>query len=386
MLAAACGDDGGAAIPDAPTASDAPTDCTRAPRADDRTRYVVISHPYDADGNRSGSYEVLALSSAGELTRFSPPRTFEMARTTFGIIEFTPDAELGFVATEDGKLAAFRLDDSGMPTVLTPGMAGSFHASRVVVAPDGQHLWIVDKNTKENGGGIYGVAIGCDGTLTDRGNVIPADFPGAFVRVPGSTRAIIAARSIYDSSPAGEDVHQVVLDGDPPGRLGGGDVFGMEDAIVGGAAVTHDGAWFLAGDTSPVQENRLAIARVGDAAVTPERTIMPFSDPQGIVTSPFGHVAIATSTLDADKIFVLDRQGPMATWRIRGEVAYQGNPQLPADMVAVDRGTLRGRVLVSEVSRVRQLAFASSGEVTDEGSLVFGDGLHEIVGAIGVTP
>jgi hypothetical protein len=35
---------------------------------------------------------------------------------------------------------------------------------------------------------------------------------------------------------------------------------------------------------------------------------------------------------------------------------------------------------------MRQVAFQNTGEVEDLGSLTFGDGLEEILGAIGITP
>lgn len=388
LALAACGDDGSSSTPDAATSTpDASTACPRDPAPADRTRYVVVSHPYNANAERAGIYEVLELSQAGALTRFSPPRTFEMGRATFGTITFTPDGQLGFVATEDGKLAVFKLDAQGMPTVVTPGMQGTFYAGDITVAPGAQAIWVLDGNTRENGGGIYTVTLDCDGNPTELGNAIPADFPGAFVLMPGTpTSAMIAARSVFDASPAGEDIHHVLLDGDPPGRLGGTNLFTGEDAIVGGAAITHDGGFFLVGDTSAVHTNSIAIAKL-EGGIAASATLMPFSDPQGIVASPFGDVAIATSTLDADEIHVLDRGGPQGAWRDAGEVSYAGAaPQLPGDLVMISRGSLAGHVFVSENVSIRHLAFRQDGSVDDLGSLQFGEGLEQIAGAIGVTP
>jgi len=59
---------------------------------------------------------------------------------------------------------------------------------------------------------------------------------------------------------------------------------------------------------------------------------------------------------------------------------------LPGDLATIDRGALKGRVLVSENVSVRQLAFRADGSVEDLGSLQFGSGLDNIGGAIGVTP
>ena len=59
---------------------------------------------------------------------------------------------------------------------------------------------------------------------------------------------------------------------------------------------------------------------------------------------------------------------------------------MPGDVVTIDRGQLAGSVLVSELSTIRRLMFRANGNVDDVGSLVFGDGLENINGAIGITP
>lgn len=73
--------------------------------------------------------------------------------------------------------------------------------------------------------------------------------------------------------------------------------------------------------------------------------------------------------------------------RKRGALAYvDGAAQLPGDVVMIERGQLAGRVLVSELSRIRQVAFRAGGTVEDAGSRKLPDGLEQICGAIGVTP
>jgi hypothetical protein len=63
--------------PSGTTDSD-PNHCPRLPKAADRDRYVVISHPYDASANASSAYEVLRLSTTGHLTRSDT--TFDLNR------------------------------------------------------------------------------------------------------------------------------------------------------------------------------------------------------------------------------------------------------------------------------------------------------------------
>jgi hypothetical protein len=388
LFIAACGGTDAAQPPDAPVAPDAPTGpsgCPRTAAPDDRPRHVVVSHPYDAEGGQAGGYEVLELSEAGVLSR--PNRTFTMGRAVVGTIAFTPDGEVGLAALDNGKLAVFRLDAAGIPTVVHAEFAGSFYASRVVVEGRGDRALILDGNTRENGGGVYLVTIGCDGTITDHGMLAAAKLPGGLAFA--GSRALVAAADLLDSPTAGDDVH--LLDwSDTPGRVTGVDAFGDDMAIIGGSALTHDSGTFLVGDTSQFSgvPNRVAVVEV-ELGLHPKLVAQPslaVEDPQAIVASPFGNVAVVASAF-GDALFVLDDAGPSGAWRVRGEVAYTGgSPQLPGDLARIDRGTLRGHVLVSENVSVRQLTFRSDGTVEDLGALAFGSGLQNISGAIGVTP
>lgn len=381
LLAACGGGDDPSVTPDAAPTPDGATACTRDPAAADRVRRVVVSHPFDAAGDPSGVFEVLDLSETGELTR--PGRTFTMGRASFGTIAFTPDGELGLVALEDGTLGVFRLAADGTPTVIDPGFAGAFYASRVIVDPRGDRAYVLDGNTRDNGGGIYAVTIDCDGAVADAGMVAPAKLPGGLALA--GARAVLAAGDVLDA-PAGDDVHLLAW-GDAPARIAGVDAFGDDDAIIGGTALTADGGTFLVGDTSQFSDapNRVAVVGV-DADGLRALGTLPVEDPEAIAASPFGDVAVVASAF-GDALFVLDAGGPAGAWQVRGEVAYAGaGPLLPGDLATIDRGALRGHVLVSENVSVRHLAFRADGGVDDLGSLAFGEGLENISGAIGVTP
>jgi len=342
MLAACGGDDGPMQQPDAPMGVDGPAGCARTPAAADRPRFVVVSHPYDSAGMKARTYEVLDVGATGALTR--PGRTFSMGRATQGTIAFTPDGEVGLVATEEGKVGVFRLDASGTPTVVHADFGGGFYASRVVVEPRGDRALILDGNWRENGGGIYRVTIGCDGTLAEAGKIAPAKLPAAIAF--SGDRAIVAANDIMESTSAGTDVHLLSW-GDAPTTIAASDAFGDDMQIVGGAALTADGATFLAGDTSQFgsMPNRVAVVKVTATGVMAGGTV-PVEDPAAIVASPFGNVALVASAF-GDAIFVLDTLNN--AWRLRGQVAYMGgSPKIPSDIAAIDRGMLKGHVFVSE--------------------------------------
>jgi hypothetical protein len=392
VLVLACGGDD-AASPDAggidaPRTPDAAEGCVRMPAAADRPRFVVISHPYDTAGERAPVFEVLELSAAGALTRAQPPRLFSLAkRASFGTVEFTPDGQVGMVPLEDGTLGVFRLDAAGIPTVVHAGLTGSFYATKVVIDPRGDRAWILEGNTRGNGGGIYLATIACDGTLTDQGLVAAADLPGALA-FTSDGRAVVAARDILDANTPGNDVHLVRWT-DTPASIASANAFVEADEIIGGAALTTDGATFLVGDRSGFASapNRIAVVGVGATTLTPISVISPLEDPNAIATSPFGDVAVVTSAF-GDHIFVLDKGGTNGSWRNRGPVAYLGavRPMLPGDLGMISRGMLNGHIFVSENVSVRHLAFRANGMVEDLGSLQLGMGLDNIAGAIGVTP
>jgi hypothetical protein len=391
---AACGGGGGTGDdddqPDAPAGADAAPDaaggCPRTPAPADRERRVVIGRPYTAGGMPASTWEVLDLAADGTLTRPDPRRIFEMGRTTVtsGTMAFTPDGEIGIVAQDDGTLGVFSLAPDGTPMTIHARFDGGFYASRVVIDESGDRAWVVDVNTRENGGGIYGVAINCDGSLTATGLIAPARSPGG-VTIIGD-HALVAARDVVDSQ-AGDDVH-VITWGGTPVAVTGADVFPDDMQIIGGTALTADGGTYLVGDVSGFSSvpNRVAVASVTGTTLAFEAVLAPIEDPEAIAVSPFGDVAVVASAL-GDALVVVDAGAPGGAWRVRGEVAYAGgSPQLPGDFAAIDRGTLRGRVLVSENVSIRQLAFRANGDVDDLGSLGFGSGLDQVTGAIGVTP
>jgi len=347
----------------------------------------VIAHPYDTAGNASAAFEVLQLSTAGALTRFAQPKTFMLSkRAPFGVMAFTPDAKVGLVALDDGKVGVFSLDADGNPTVIDPGFSGGFYADRVVMDPSGDYAWVVDRNTRENGGGIYRVTVNCDGTLSDAMLFAAANSPGG-IGFTGDGQAVVAARDIL-GGPAGggADVHLLNWSTTrPPMLLDGADAFGDNDIIFSGFAMGPDAV--VVGDSNVTGTNRVAAAGFNTTQMYGGGVIASdITDPSGIAISPFARTIVVTSSQPpGEGIYVLaSYDGTVWT---KNEVTYNGAaPQLPGDLVTIDRGSLKGSVLVSELSKVRRLLFHSDDSVTDEGSLALGGGLENVAGAIGVTP
>lgn len=397
----ACGGDDGGGMTGDPDASmgvdgnggqDGSTACSRAPGADDRTRFVVVAHPYTGGGSPSSAYEVLELTANGKLTRFAPPRTFELgARTPFGTIAFTPNG-VGVVAMDNGNLGIFRLDDEGMPTVVAPNFDGAFYAERVVMDPSGERVWVIDRNTRDNDGGIYRVDLACDGTPTDGGLVVAGGSIGGLGFV--GDNAVVSGREVLDSTTTPDDVHLLSW-GTTPARIGGTDAFGDDNQVLSGFTLNHDGTKAIVGDSNVAGTNRVAIVGVSATALTPIAVLNDITDPSSMAASPYGDVVVVSASQPGgmydEGIWVLDTGGAAGAWQVRGELTYaNGRAVLPGDMVTIDRGQLAGSVIVSELSNVRRLMFRATGEVDDVDSVTTdetgdGDDLSAINGAIGVT-
>lgn len=351
----------------------------------DGPRKVVISHPFDANGKPAKVWEVLDLDASGKLSKTGV--LLEMGVTYQGEVVFTPDGQVGIAVQDDGTLGVLRFDGGGAE-VVHAAFKGSFYAGAVVVDPSGDGAFVVDPNFRENGGGLYRVSIGCDGTLTDLGMVAPSKLAAGMVRL-GATpaHAVLAARDVLTSK-AGDNAHLLDLDGAAPALLGGAAAFPDDKAIVSAVARTHDDAFVLLGDNSEFSgmPTRVAVVSVSPSGLAPVQ-VLPLEDPMAIVTSPWNNAALVASGYE-DAVFELGYDPGSATpFTAHGEIGYiEKQPELPGKAVMIERGMLKGRVLLAENMAVRMLEFEATGTVMDLGKLEMDDGLENIVGAIGVTP
>jgi len=385
----------GATAPDAsakPDSKTSPTEdggdppasaCPRVAKPADRTRKVVVSHPFGEGGAKTKIYKVLELSTTGELTPTN--ETFEMDR---GLTEiaFTPDGEVGLVAQDDGSIGVFTFDTAGKVRVVHAAFKGDFYADHVVVSRDGARAFVVDPNTADNGGGVHEVAIGCDGTLTYVGLAVPGGRAHAMTLLPTNPdRAVLVAGAAFDSA-ATDYAHLLDLAPARPARLAGGAVFGDGDAIASSVAVTPDGKWALVTDNGIVKGNRMAAVALDTMKAT---ATIEVPAPAAVVMSPFGNAALLLQSdgEDARVAVTYDPANATKPFTVGGEITYtSGKTELPTLASVIDRGALKGRVLVAELQMIRQLAFADDGTITDLGKKVTFDGVSGIVGSIGVQP
>lgn len=356
--------------------------CPRLPRAADRPRKVVVSHPFTEEG-KGVAFEVLDLSATGTLSRSGA--TFEMGTALDRPIRYTPDGAIGLVAQDDGSLGVFRFDDGGKPVVVHANFRMGFYAQDVLVAADGTRAFVLDSDTAANGGGVYEVSIACDGSLALRGLAFSGDNPQAMAFLDGAPdRAVLAAKSAL-GSPMGDDAHLIDLSG-APARVGSGTAFADGMAIASSVAATPDGKYALITDNGLGAGSRMAVMALPSLKAV-QQLVMP--NPAEALVSPFGNAALVMSSDGKDglRLYKYDAASPSAPFSLVGEVAYKnGKPQLPSAASMIARGMLAGRVLVAEVLSVRQLQFGPGGALDDVGLLPFGAGATSIVGTVGVQP
>jgi hypothetical protein len=164
------------------------------------------------------------------------------------------------------------------------------------------------------------------------------------------------------------------------------DAFADDMQIVGGSTLTAAGTEFLVGDVSQYgdQPNRVAVVPVTGTTLGTPYMIPMVEDPLGLFASPFADKVLVVSGF-GDAMFQLTKTN--GSYVKTGELTYQGpKPQLPGGAVMIDRGALRGLVLVAENVGVRRVEMFANGNIVDRGNFSLGNGLVNSTGAIGVTP
>ena len=377
-----------------------PTPTCRGERPANDARKVVISLPYTADAMPSTRYEVYTLDESGQLSADNV--SFEMGRATGSPILFTPDGRVGVVRQEDGSLGVFELTADGV-TVLDPGYRGlagkvdetqQRYFSTITMAPDGSAIYATNGSWRNVGGAIWRIPLDCNTGMPGlETRLAESKLPRAMHLIPGDpTHAIVAAHDILDSS-ARDDAHVITIDpeAETATRASSGRVFMDEDAIITAFGVTQDSNYALLGDSnlfSDVNNNRVGVIEIdADYNLTPIQTIPNVRDPAAIQTSPYNNAAIVASLEgNALEIFSYDASDAATPFAHTGKLATSTPALLPSTMVQVMRGDLLGAVLVAENISVRVVQFSPTGQVMELDFETRGEGVENIVGALGVQP
>ncbi|HEU4533146.1 MAG TPA: hypothetical protein VFS00_03475, partial [Polyangiaceae bacterium] len=341
----------------------------------------------------------------GTLSR--PGVSFELGESEFDSkVSFTPDGRLGVTviidqASNEGRVAVFRIDDGGAVTVTEPAFAiPDFDPRHVTVDPTGSFVWALDSNRF---GAVTVLALSCEGRLALHGPALPATLPRSVAFVPGTAdRALLASRAGpafggVPLSPASFTLFDAAGGNAQPlaflEAFGAGD----PDGSFTGFALTADGRYGLAVEdnlfpSTPDHNNRVAVASVGPASLARAQTLVYEPPPGGkrleaafdLITSPFNNAALISAGLGStDAIWQLsyDPADTAAPFAFVGEIDYSSGPQLPGSMVVIRRGPLAGSAFVVEVPGIRQLRFSPDGDVIDLGVYPL-----DSIGALGVQP
>jgi hypothetical protein len=370
-----------ATAPDAEPADVAvPTCVTLSPS---HPRHVVLSMPYDDAGQKADVWQLRPLLDGAALGE--PTTTFEMGRATFGVVSFRSDGAVGAVAQENGSIGIFAIADDGSVDVVASKFESAAYAENVEFNEAGDTLYVVDPNWAENGGGLYTVAIGCDGEPGAVELLFHSKL--ALAALPSPGRFLMAARSV-ENGPTG----QLHLTTDSGEVLASATVFEDLEDILASFTVTLDRKYALVGDYSEFSgfDNRVGAVRLDGDTLTATQVVSPILDPIAMVTSPFGDAVLVVSGYgDGVRVLGYEPENTTTPFLDLGEPAYAGtSPQLPSSAVLVDgaQGGLAGIVLIVENTAVRRMRFLGDKKVEDLGKTAEGDGLESIPGAIGVQP
>ena len=365
---------------------DAWVGCRSELRDADADRVVLVALPYDAGGGQAGGWAAMTLGADGALTDDGVRRS--AGRATSGDVVFTPDGAVAVAANDDGSLSWFAVDEAGGVSVVDPGVTGAWYASRVVMEPSGEAVIVVDGNWVNNGGGLYRVPIDCDdGAPGDAELLVTSKLAADLLfEVGRDDRALLVALDVPGAEP-GDDAALVPWP-QPDVAQDGADAFGDDEASFSDATLTADGRFALIGDWSAFSgiPNRVAVVELTDDGLGAAQVLPDVFDPVSLLASPDDDAVLVVSGY-GDAVFVIGYDPASGAFTYEGEPGYAGaSPQLPGAAALIDRGELRGLVLIAENQGVRGMRFDGAGGVQDLGLLVEGSGSAAITGALGVQP
>jgi hypothetical protein len=359
--------------------------CAFVPGGDDFTRKIVVAHNRGPGGVESNVYEVLELSESGQISR--PGVTFEMGSGE-GEIVFTTGGAIGIAIQGQGKdrsLGVFRFDDNGDLFVVNPAIHPSFYPHKIIIPPGNNgDAYVLDAEWVEHGGGVYKISFGCEGQYYEMGKVLDAKLPNTMLLLDDD-RVFLSSTDVLGSDPSME-AHLIDLLS-PPVRVASAEAFGDDDAIIVSAARTEDGKYVLLGDDSMFGGERVGVVRIDGDSLSYVQTIPSVPAPVSIVPSPNNDVVLVVSEYP-DDIHVLnyDPSNSSKPFSLRGKLAYVGQkPSLPSTAVMIERGSLKGHVLVADLYGIRQIQFTAGGQgVKDLGLYKLGESFPDTISALGI--
>ena len=297
-------------------------------------------------------------------------------------ITFSADGQIGYAVQDDGTLGIFQISDQGTVTVLESAWKGAFsYASAFALAPDGQTAYVTNENWPDSGGGVYALAVKCDGRLVDKGLTISTKnaWRGPVMLADGT--AVTFSRATPGANVASNVVR--FTPGVPGALKADVDAFGDDKAIVVANALSRGGRHVLFGDDNSFdQTQRISVVDVNGGGLKKTQLLPGFPAIATIALSPFDDLAVV-AMWESSSYTVLD-YAPDAAPPFSVKSTKKGI-QVPGVHAMVERGPLDGRVLVTEVRGLYQLQF-KKGVVDDLGVFDLGGGLPNLVTGVGIQP
>lgn len=374
--------------------------CHATPQGDDALRFMVSARPYaslsDAGTTTMAKrFSTFSLTSAGIVTELGE---FELGGyNTAGRIAFTPDGRLGAVALESrtqqdrGTVGVFRLDDAGQVTVVHANYKAAFFAAAVAFSPDGAFLYVSSDGTANNGGGLYAIPVGCDGTLGESTRILSGAGTTPPFWAPSNAaapwRALVASNAL-EGAGAGQGLHLITFDGVTAARLGSVDAFGQQ-TLINEIAWAADGTHALLVAPNPNIGGQRVIGVRSDGEAPVLDHAYELAGAETVVASPYGN-SFFIALADPDGMARVSYASTSEPAFAAPETVVAGvKPQLPFAAHAITRGALKGRIVFAELDSIRQLQFDAEGDVSNVSQFKMpsagDDDFTAILGAFGLT-
>lgn len=362
--------------------------CGRAIRGADDPRVVVFARPYEDSAAKASTFGTGVLAADGTLTLNE--ETFDLGRATTGTFAFARDGAVAAIHQEDGSVGIIRIDD-GVVTPVTSYTGEALYASGVAEDPTGNGVYILDVNWPNNGGGLFHLSLACDGTPSDERLVIQSKNLRAMAWIDRSAGIALVDSVDFLGGDVIGDVHRLAVSSSQVGTtLESLNAFDA-DPIVTAIAVTPSSVGgnrlALVSENSAFSgvPNRVVAVRLPDSGepMTVAQTLRGISDPFNMVLSPDGKTAMILSGDGGNRLI------PVALDPSADNPLVEGVPlasPLPGDAVVIARGALTGHVIVTQVTGLRQVAFAPDGSLVDLGLVEISQTLSGLPGALGVQP
>jgi len=339
------------------------------------THFIVVSHPYDEDGNGSDLYQVL---------KFDYPKVsqtnvfFNMGRNNgFNGNIAINQLGTGLSVSANGTLGVFRIDlNTGSVVVIEASFTfpGGFYPCTAVfdsVSPL-QTAWLLDCNL---GGSIGRLDIDKDSNVKFAGVYLRASLPSSLQFISNSPKQLALLSSfggkieLFDWTQ-----RQLISSVKEP--------FGDDTPIVSAFCISPDLKHIAILDDNQFsgKGNRMVTLpfNLQNQSFGVPTIISPVDDPAAVVCSNAGTLVAAAQ---GNAILQVDWQ------KIVGSATVGPAPQLPTGLIGVQNPEDDNSIIVLtvEVTGIRQILFNKNTlQSKDLGVTSIGDDFQNMVGAIGV--